>query len=97
MRPILVLLGPLVFMLGLSALILSIPEPINGHGMAHLTVEGMRQQTDPVFGVGDLLGILIYLVISVLVYLAIQPAKRDRKLVLAHTAATLLVLGVWSC
>jgi len=102
MRPILVLLGLLVFMLGLSALILSIPEPINGHGMAHLTVDGMRQvgdlrqQSDPVFGAGYLLGILIYLVISVLVYLGVQPAKRDGKLVLAHTAATLLVLGVWS-
>ena len=102
MRPILVLLGLLVFMLGLSALILSIPEPINSHGMAHHAVDGMRQvgdirqQTDPVFGTGYLLGILIYLVISVLVYLGVQPAKRDGKLVLAHTAATLTVLGVWS-
>ena len=102
MRPILVLLGLLVFMLGLSALILGIPEPINGHGMAHHTVEGMRQvgglrqQSDPVFGAGYLLGVLIYLVISVLVYLGVQPEKRDRKLVLAHTAATLLVLGMWS-
>ena len=102
MRPILVLLGLLVFMLGLSALILGIPEPINGHGMAHHAVDGMRQvgdirqQSDPVFGAGYLLGILIYLVISVLVYLGVQPAKRDRKLVMAHTAATLLVLGMWS-
>lgn len=102
MRPILVLLGLLVLMLGLSALILSIPEPINSHGMAHDAVDGMRQvgdirqQTDPVFGAGYLLGILIYLVISVLVYLGVQPAKRDGKLVLAHTAATLTVLAVWS-
>ncbi|MDE0512168.1 MAG: hypothetical protein OXI88_10335 [Gammaproteobacteria bacterium] len=102
MRPILVLLSLLVFMLGLSALILGIPEPINGHAMAHHAVDGMRQvgdihqQSDPVFGAGYLLGVLIYLVISVLVCLGVQPAKRDRTLVLAHTAATLLVLGVWS-
>lgn len=102
MRPILVLLGLLASLLALCAWILYIPEPINGHGMAHHTVDGMRQvgdirqQSDPVFGVGYLLGILIYLIISALVYLGVQPAKRDRKLVLAHTAATLLVLGMWS-
>ena len=102
MRPILVLLGLLVSLLALCALVLYIPEPINGHGMAHQTVDGMRQvgdirqQSDPVFGVGYLLGVLIYLVISALVYIGVPPAKRDRKLGLAHAAATLLVLGVWS-
>ena len=102
MRPILVLLGLLVSLLALCVLILYIPEPINGHGMAHHTVDGMRevgdirQQSEPVFGVGYLLGVLIYLIISVLVYLGVRPAKRDRLLLTAHTLATLLVLGMWS-
>ena len=102
MRPVLVLLGLLVSLLALCAFILYIPEPVNGHGMAHHTVDGMRQagdmgqQNDPVFAAGYLLGVLIYLIISALVYLGVQPAKRDGKLVLAHAAATLLVLGMWS-
>ena len=59
-------------------------------------VGDIRQQSGPVFGVGYLLGVLIYLVISALVYIGVPPAKRDRKLGLAHAAATLLVLGTWS-
>lgn len=102
MRPILVLLGLLAGLLALCVFIFSIPEPINGHGMAHHTVDGMRQagdawqQSEPVFRTGYLLGVLIYLIISVLVYIGVPQAKRDRKLRLAHSAATLVVLGMWS-
>ena len=102
MRPIPVLLGLLAGLLALCALIFSIPEPINGHGMAHHAVDGMRQagdawqQSEPVFRAGYLLGMLIYLIISALVYIGVPQAKRDRKLRLAHSAATLVVLGMWS-
>ena len=102
MRPIAVLLGLLAGVLALCALIFSIPEPINGHGMAHHAVDGMRQagdawqQSGPVFLAGYLLGVLIYLIISALVYIGVPQSKRDRKLRLAHATATLVVLGMWS-
>ena len=102
MRPIPVLLGLLAGLLALCALIFSIPEPVNGHGMAHHAVDGMRQagdawqQSGPVFRVGYLLGVLIYLIISALVYIGVPQSKRDRKLKLAHATATLAVLGMWS-
>ena len=102
MRPIPVLLGLLAGLLALCALIFSTPEPVNGHGMAHHAVDGMRQagdarqQSEPVFRAGYLLGVLIYLIISALVYIGVPQAKRDRKLRLAHSAATLTVLGMWS-
>ena len=102
MRPILILLSLLAGLLALCVLIFSIPEPINGHGMAHHSVDGMRQagdawlQSKPVFSVGYLLGILIYLIISALIYIGVPRAKRDRKFTLAHAAATLVVLGMWS-
>ena len=102
MRPIPVLLGLLAGLLALCALIFSIPEPVNGHGMAHHAVDGMRQagdawqQSGPVFRVGYLLGVFIYLIISALIYIGVPQSKRDRKLRLAHATATLVVLGMWS-
>ena len=102
MRPILILLGLLACLLALCVLIFTIPEPINGHGMAHHSVDGMRQagdawlQSKPVFTVGYLLGILIYLIISALIYIGVPRAKRDGTFTLAHAAATLAVLGMWS-
>ena len=102
MRPIPVLLGLLAGLLALCALIFSIPEPSNGHAVAHHAVDGMRQagdawlQSGPVFRVGYFLGVLIYLIFSILVYIGVPQAKRDRTLRLVHSAATLAVLGMWS-
>lgn len=102
MRPILVLLGLLAGLLALCALVISIPEPVNSHGMAHHAVDGMRQagdawqQSGPVFRVGYLLGVLIYLIFSILVYIGVPQARRDRTLRLVHATATLVVLGMWS-
>lgn len=102
MRPILVLLGLLAGLLALCLLIFSIPEPVNSHGMAHNAVDGMRQagdalqQSEPVFAIGYLLGVMIYLIMSAMVYIGVPQAKRDRRLRLVHSAATLVVLGMWS-
>jgi len=102
MRPILVLLGLLLGLLALCVLIFSIPEPINGHGMAHHSVDGMRRagdawlQSKPVYAAGYLLGVLIYLIISALIYIGVPRGKRDGKFTLAHSAATLVVLAMWS-
>ena len=102
MRPILVLLGLLACLLALCLLIFSIPEPANGHSVAHHAIDGMReggdalQQGEPLFNIGYLLGVLIYLIISVLVYIGVPQAKRDRRLRRVHTAATLALLGMWT-
>ncbi len=45
---------------------------------------------------GYLLGVLIYLIFSILVYIGVPQAKRDRTLRLVHSTATLVVLGMWS-
>ena len=103
MRPIIILLGLLACLLALCVLIFTIPEPINGHSMAHHScgrhAPGRRclaTESNPYSAVGYLLGALIYLIISTLVYIGVTRAKRDGKFTLAHSAATLVVLGMWS-